>query len=78
LEDRLQMSLSISEQTTKNYEMDKSLWEQTEATLTEKIENLMLKYNEAKKEAADNEKVRFSNGGLNNVFILFNVVMPLL
>ena len=57
LEERLHMSLSIGEQTSKNYEVDKTVWKRTEATLEGKIEKLTHKYNEAKQEVVDHEKV---------------------
>lgn len=56
LEERLQMSLSISEQTSKNYEVDKSKWKRVETTFEAKIDKITQKYNEAKQEVVDHEK----------------------
>ena len=53
------MSLALNEETMEKHESDREKWKQSDTNLKERLKKLSQKYDEAKKEALENQKVSF-------------------
>ena len=57
LEEKLELSVFASKQATDELSSDRLAWKESEIAFEKKIEKISEKYNEAKQEIAENEKV---------------------